>query len=129
MMKMIVAPETDRPDTQPTEIRPQRSGGWFTRLKRKVRLAFAGDDDELRVENATTIAWRVYHDYHQLGILDPHEERAFRLTKHGSLHVRPYLDEEPVDYLVLPLSLRVHHIRIYRRRVSKEIEVYDLKAA
>jgi len=54
-----------------------------------VKLAFAGDDEELEVENRTEVAWRVYHDYHQLGIIDAGERLVFHLVKHGSLSVRP----------------------------------------
>ena len=111
----------------PLQTAPQRSGGWLRRLQQRVRLAFAGDDEELVVENKTEVSWRVYHDYRQLGIIDAGERVVFHLVKHGSLSGRPCAEEENVEYLVLPLSVRVHRVRIYRRHMGKEVEVYDMR--
>jgi hypothetical protein len=124
-----IAPEVEPPDFLPSETKPQRFGGWFRWLQRRVKLAFAGDDEELLLENRTAVSWRVYHDYHLLGIIDADERQVFRLDKHGSLSVRPYTNEDEVEYLVLPLSVRVHRVHIYRRRLGKEVEVYDMRAA
>ena len=88
-----------------------------------------GDDEELELENKTAVSWRVYHDYHQLGIIDANERLTFRLNKQGSLSVRPTEDGDGVEYLVIPLNLRVHHVHIYRRRMGEELEVYDMRVA
>ncbi len=45
------------------------------------------------------------------------------------LSVRPSDEGDEVEYLVLPLDLRVHRVRIYRRHLAKEVEVYDLQVA
>jgi hypothetical protein len=127
-MTTTVAPETKPPHLPPLQTGPRRSGGWFTRLIKRIKLAMAGDDDTLRVENNTSIAWKIYHNYHLLGIVDANERRDFQITKHGSLNVRPTGDEE-VEYLMLPLSQHVHRVRIYRRHLDKTVEVYDLKSA
>ena len=119
----------DAPDTPPLQTKPQRSGGWFTRLQRRVKLAMGGDDEELLVENNTQVSWRVYHDYHQLGIIDAGESRVFRLQKRGNFSVRPTTDGDDVEYLVLSLTLRVHRVSIYRKHIGKDLEVYDLRAA
>ena len=108
---------------------PRRSGGWFRRLQRRVKLALAGDDDKLVLENKTRVSWRVYHDYHQLGIIDAGEQRTFKLVKHGSLSARPYVEGENVEYLVLPLNQRVYRIFIYQRPMGQSIEVYDMRVA
>ena len=123
------APEVEQPDTLPLQTKPERSGGWFRRLQQRIRLALAGDDEELRVENRTSISWRVYHNYHLLGIIDADEHLVFRLNKHGSLSVRPCADGDEVEYLVLPLNTRVHDVYIYRRQMGKDVEVYDMRAA
>jgi hypothetical protein len=129
-MAIQYTPEVDQPGAPPLKTNPRRSGGgWFRRLQSRVKLALAGNDDELRVENKTTISWRVYHNYHQLGIIDAHEQRIFQLDKHGSLSVRPYADGDDVEYLMLDLSIRIHRVYIYLRHVSREIEIYDLRAA
>ena len=129
-MAVKYVPEVEQPDAPPLKINPRRSGGgWFRRLQRRVKLALAGNDDELRVENKTAISWRVYHNYHQLGIIDAHEQRVFRMDKHGSLSVRPCADGDDVEYLVLDLSLRIHRVHIYRRRVSQDIDIYDMRVA
>ena len=94
-----------------------------------MRLALNGDDEELRIENKTDISWSVYHDYHQLGIIDAGESRSFRLQKHGNLNVRPVAQGDEVEYLVLPLTLRVKHVKIYRRQMAKDLEVYDMRVA
>ena len=129
-MAIQYTPEVDQPGAPPLKTNPRRSGGgWFRRLQSRVKLALAGNDDELRFENKTTISWRVYHNYHQLGIIDAHEQRIFQLDKHGSLSVRPYADGDDVEYLMLDLSIRIHRVYIYLRHVSREIEIYDLRAA
>jgi hypothetical protein len=128
-MATKITPEVERPDVLPLETKPRRSGGWFRRLQRRVKLALAGDDEELLVENKTEVSWRVYHDYHLLGIVDAGEGQTYRLQKHGSLSVRPCADGNAVEYLVLPLTLRVRRVQIYRRHVGKEVEIYDMKAA
>ncbi|TMF51535.1 MAG: hypothetical protein E6I32_02455 [Chloroflexi bacterium] len=129
-MAIKYVPEVEQHDAPPLKTSPRRSGGgWFRRLQRRVKLALAGNDDELRVENKTAISWRVYHNYHQLGIIDAHEQRVFRMDKHGSLSVRPCADGDDVEYLVLDLSLRIHRVHIYRRRVSQDIDIYDMRVA
>ncbi len=115
--------ETERP---PLQTSPRRSGGWLRYVLRRVRLRFAGDNEELMVENTTTLSWRIYHDYHMLGIVDRQEERTFRVDKRGTLNVRP-LEGESVEYLVLQLNDSIHYVRIYRRHLSKEVEVYDMR--
>src|ERR1700686_2072208 len=111
VMAISTPPEVD----VPRQTSPRRSGGWLRRFRQRVRLALDGDDEKLVVENRTAVAWYVYHDYHQLGIIDAGEERRFQLVKHGELSVRPVLDGEEVEYLVLPLTIRVSRISIYRR--------------
>ena len=122
-------PEVEQPDAPPLETKPRRSGGWFTRVQHRVRLALAGNDEELMLENRTEISWRVYHDYHLLGIIDAGEYLIFRLHKHGSLNVRPCAEKGQVEYLVLPLSVHVRRVYIYRRRFGKDLEVYDMRTA
>ena len=116
-------------DEIPLETSPRRSGGWLRRLQRRIKLAFAGDDEELMLNNETGVAWRVYHNYHQLGIIDPDERRVFRLVKHGSLSARPWEEGAEVEYLVLSLSANIRRVRIYRRQMAKDIEVYDMSVA
>lgn len=128
-MAIKYAPEVERPDAPPLQTKPRRWGGWFRRLPQRVRLALAGDDEELIVENRTGVSWKVYHDYHQLGILDAGEKRTFRLQKHGTLSVRPVAESDEVEYLVLPLSLHLHRVRIYRRQIGIDVDVYDMRAA
>jgi hypothetical protein len=113
----------------PTETAQQYSGGWLRRLIRRVRLGLSGDDETLVVMNRTNVAWSIYHDYHQLGIVDAREEQAYHLTKHGNLNVRPFDLNDQVEYLVLPLNDRLHRVRIYRRQLSKDVEVYDMRPA
>ena len=66
---------------------------------------------------------------HLQSIIDAGEYLIFRLHKRGSLNVRPCAEQDQVEYLVLPLSVRVRRVYIYRRRLSKEIEVYDMRVA
>lgn len=121
--------ESPRKTEAPTQTAPQRSGGWFTRAVERVKLAFAGDDEELLVMNETQATWRVYHNYHQLGIIDTGERRVYHLTKRGSFSARPMEDGDDVEYLVITLDARVRRIEIYRKRMGKDLEVYDLRAA
>lgn len=125
-MAIETIPEVEQP---PTRTSPKRSGGWFRRLQHRVRLAMRGDDEELMLENHTEIPWRVYHDYHQLGIIDAGEYQLYRLNKRGSLNVRPLAEGNEVEYLVLSLNEHIRFVRIYRRHMGKEVEVYDMRAA
>jgi hypothetical protein len=84
------------------------------------------DNEVLLIENKTAVSWRIYRDYHLLGIVDTDEERTFRLVKQGTLNVRP-LEGEGVEYLMLALSEGVHHVRIFKRHLDFQTEVYDMK--
>ena len=127
-MPTTIAPATKPSYPPPLQTEPRRSGGWFRRLVRRVKLAMSGDDETLRVKNDTAINWKIFHNYHLLGIIDAGEQRDFQLTKHGSLNVRPVGDGE-AEYLMLPLTQQVHRVRIYQRYLDKTVEVYYLRAA
>ena len=128
-MAIKLPSEVERPGDLPTETKPQRSGGWLRWLKKRIKLGLAGDDEELELLNKTEVSWRVYHNYHQLGIVDAGEQRVFRLSKYGSLSACPCAEGDEIEYLLLPLNVRVHQVHIYRRRMSKDVEVYDMSAA
>ncbi len=112
-----------------SDVQTSSKGGWLRSLRNLVRLGFGNHDDELVLENKTKIAWRVYHDYHMLGIIDPGERQTLKIEKHGTLNVRPADDSEEVEYLVLSLNNSVYRIRIYQRRMAANVEVYDMHAA
>jgi len=126
-MAIKIPPEIERPETLPTKTLPRRSGGWFRRLQQRIKLALAGDDEELMVENKTTVQWLVYHNYHRLGIIDAGELLVLHVYKHGSLSVRPWKESDEVEYLVIPLNFDVNHVYIYRRHMSEDVEVYDMR--
>lgn len=128
-MSIKYAPEVEQPDVPPLETKPQRSGGWFTRLQRRVKYALGGDDEALIIENKTEISWRIYHNYHWLSVIDARERQVFRLQKHGSLSVRPTSEGDEVEYLVLPLNYDITRVHIYRRQMGKDVEVYDMRIA
>lgn len=119
------------PAAPPTQTRPQRqdSGGWFTRVQHRVKLALGGDDEELLVENTTAVSWHIYHKYHLLGILDPWETHTFRLRKRGNLNARPNLESDAVEYLVVDLNSHIQRVEIYRRQIGQAVGVYDMRAA
>ncbi|HZR40193.1 MAG TPA: hypothetical protein VFB12_08765 [Ktedonobacteraceae bacterium] len=125
-MAIKIDPDVRQPETRTS---PRRSGGWFRKLQQRIRLALSGSDDELVLENKTGISWRVYHDYHWLGTIDPGEHQTFKLEKRGTLNVRPSVDGDDIEYLVLPLDIRIHRVRIYQRRLAQDVEVYDMRAA
>jgi len=108
------------------DIQTSSKGGWLRGLRNLIKLGFGTRDDELILENKTKIAWRIYHDYHMLGIIDPNEKQRLKIEKHGTLNVRP-MDGEGVEYLVLTLDKNVRRVRIYQRRA--DVEVYDMRAA
>ncbi len=127
-MAPIYVPEIEQP-VHPTETLPKRqSGGWSPRPQPRVGLDLGSDDDILLVENKTTIPWSVYHRFHHLGIIDPHELLVFHLCKQGSLSARPLTTEDAVEYLVLPLNSSVNQVYIYCRAMGKDIMVYDMSA-
>jgi len=125
-MAIRIDPEVEQP---PVKTSPRRSGGWFRRLQHRIKLALNGSDGELIVKNDTQISWRIYQNFHLLGIIDPAEELTFKLEKRGSLNVRPTADGDSVEYLVLQLDRRIYRVRIYRRRIGQDVEVYEMRAA
>lgn len=127
-MAIKILPERESPPTQ-TQAERQRSGDWFARIRHKVKLALAGDDEDLLVVNTTAISWYVYHTFHPLGILDPGESALFHLRKNGNLNARPDLESDAVEYLVLDLTTQVQRVEIYRRNMGKELDIYDMRAA
>ncbi len=129
-MAITFAPDVEEIDAPPTETLPQRrAGGWSIQPQPRIGLNLGSDDELLLIENKTTIAWFVYHNYHQLGIIDPDELLLFHLCKHGSLSARPRLEGDAVEYLVLPLNYDVNYVHIVRRQMGKELEVYDMRVA
>lgn len=129
-MAIQISPELEPPQTK-TKVERRRSGGLFTRMQRRIKLAMFGDDEELLVVNSTAVRWHIYHKFHQLGILDPGEARLFRLRKRGNLNARPDQGRpgDAVDYLVLDLSSRIERVEIYRRSIGQTLEIYDMRAA
>lgn len=125
-MAIKIKPDVKEPATKTA---PRRSGGWLRALQQRIRLALAGSDDELVLENKTGISWRAYHDYHWLGTIDAGERQTYKVEKRGTLNVRPSVDGDSIEYLVLPLDIRVHRVRIYQKHVAQDIEIYDMRAA
>jgi hypothetical protein len=125
-MGLIFAPDVEIV-APPTETQPQRqAGGWSIEPEPLVGLDLGSDDDLLIIENKTEIPWFVYHNFHQIGIIDPQELLALHLCKHGNLNVRPLSDGDVIEYLVLPLDYSVNYVYIYKRQMGKDIEVYDM---
>jgi len=128
-MTITYAPDEEELDVPLTETKTERRlGGWSLKPQPHIGLDLGSDDDMLLLENKTEIAWIVYHNYHQLGIIDPGELLVFHLCKHGSLNVRPVGKEDTVEYLILSLNYYVNHIHIYKRQMSKDLEVYDMQS-
>ena len=126
--KTLDPPARTAPSTQ-TKPQRQDSDGWFTKIKRRIKLAMEGDDEPLEITNITAVSWHVYHKSHLLGILDPWETRTFRLRKSGNLNARPRLESDEVEYLVVDLTARIQRIEIYRRQMGQVVDVYDMRAA
>lgn len=128
-MAITYTPEVESPNAPPTETQPKRRiGGWSPRPRPRIGLDLGSDDELLLLENKTDIPWIVYHNYHQLGIIDSGELLMFHICKHGSLNVRPCAKDDAVEYLVLSLNYYVNQVHIYRRQMGKELEVYDMRA-
>lgn len=126
-MATIYIPDIEQP-TLPTETFPKRQrGGWRPRPQPLIGLDLGSDNDMLLLQNSTTISWSLYHRFHHLGIIDPHELLVFHLCKIGSISARSLITEKDVEYLVLPLNYSVNMIDIYLRVMSKGIEVYDMR--
>src|SRR5262245_48140220 len=101
-MVVIYPPEVER--HLPVETEPKRQrGGWTPHPQPRIALDLGSDDDLLLLQNASDISWVVYHNYHQLGIIDPGELLVFHLWKHGALSIRPCATHESVTYIVLNL--------------------------
>jgi hypothetical protein len=127
-MAIKITPEHESPPTQ-TKPERRRSGDWFTHIRRQVKLALAGDDEDLLVVNTTAISWYVYHTFHRLGVLDPGESVLFHLRKSGNLNARPDLESDAVGYLVLDLTAKVQRVEIYRRNMGRDLDIYDMRVA
>jgi hypothetical protein len=126
-MAITYVPEEEELDAPPTEPKTaRRLGGWSLHPQPRVGLDMGSDDDMLMIENKTIISWVVYHNYHQLCVIDPSELLVFHLCKHGTLNVRPTGKEDTVEYLVLSLTYTVNLVHIYKRQMSKDLEIYDM---
>jgi hypothetical protein len=79
----------------------------------------------------TDTRWMLYHNYHCLGIIDVDEVLVFHIHKYGSLSARPYnpTTGDAVEYITLSLDSSVSYVHIYRRHMSKDVEVYDMRVA
>lgn len=127
-MAIPAYPEVER-EAPSTKTQPERRpGGWSPRPQPRIGLDLGSDDEMLLLENRTEISWTVYHNFHQLGVIDPGELLVFHLCKHGSLHARPVGNEDVVEYLVLPLNYSVNQVNIYKRHMGQEVAVYDMSA-
>ncbi len=128
-MAAICAPAIEQSSPLPTETLPQRrAGGWSLHPQPRVGLNLGSDDELLLLENKTDLPWVVYHKFHQLGVIDPGELLAFHLYKHGTLQARPCASQDSVEYLVLSLHYNTYQVSIYRRRLSDDVEVFDMRA-
>ncbi len=134
-MAVITAPEIERIgeiDDPATETRTLRErGGWSLRPQPRIGLDLGSDEDLLMIENMTNMRWMIYHNYHCLGIIDVDELLVFHVNKHGTLSTRPYnpTTGDAVDYLTLPLNYDTTYVHIYRRHISKGVEIYDMRVA
>jgi len=134
-MVVITAPEIERIeeiDAPVTETQTLRErGGWSLRPQPRVGLDLGSDEDLLLIENVTDARWMLYHNYHCLGIIDVDEVLVFHIHKHGSLSARPYnpTTGDAVEYITLSLNYNMNYIHIYRRHMSKDVEVYDMRVA
>lgn len=126
-MAIKIAPELEPPPTQ-TQPERRRSDDWFMRIQQRVKLALAGDGEDLLVANSTAVSWYVYHKFHRLGMLSPGESVLFHVSKHGNLNARPDLGSDIVEYLVLDLTAKIQYVEIYRRSIGKGFDVYDMRA-
>jgi hypothetical protein len=134
-MPVITAPEIERieeidaPTTETETLRER--GGWSLRPQPRIGLDLGSDDELLIISNMTNVRRMIYHNYHCLGIIDIDEVLVFHIYKHGSLSVRPYntTTGDAVEYLTLPLNYDVNYVHIYRRHMSKDVEIYDMRAA
>jgi hypothetical protein len=125
-MKPPPSPPEDPSSAPPLQTAPKRDAGHGKRRARRVKLALSGDEEELVVKNATQISWKVYHNFHQLGILDAAEKGTYQLIKAGLLTVRP-LNGDQVEYLVISLSHRVKRVLILQQHFGIDVELYDLR--
>ena len=125
---MAISVEPDRKE-QDALTQTQRLGGWFRRFQHRVKLALHGDEEDLIVDNTTQVSWHLYRDFHHLGTVLAEERLTLKLLKRGSLSARPTMETDEVEYLLLPLSHKTRQVRIYRRQLTQELEVYDMQAA
>ena len=97
----------------------------------RVGLDMGSDEDLLLIENLTNMRWKIYHNFHNLGIIDVDEMLVFHIYKHGSLDARPYKPTtgDVVEYLMLPLNYDVNYVQIYRRHLGQDVEVFDMRVA
>jgi len=127
-MPLEIEPDRDIPFDLPTE--PQTERDWWDRLhpRRRTRLGMSGNDEELIIENLTPEAWRIHHNYTYLGVVDARESRTFFLAKHGMITAHQLEGVLGTDYLVVPITGRVHIVRIYIRSLPGQVVTYQMEA-
>ncbi len=112
----------------PTKTQSKRqTGKGLPRPRPRIALDLGSDDELLLLENKTALAWMVYHNFHQLGIIDVGEMLAFHIRKHGKLSARPCATQDVVEYLVLPLRYSINVVCISKRIMGKNLQIYDLQ--
>lgn len=86
-----------RPDLQPNRWRFRFP--WV-----KTAVSAPSYNGEILIANRTYETWLLWHNYHNLGLLDPGDTRLVRLVRAGTLSARQLVADVSSEYLLLSLS-------------------------
>ena len=116
-------PVDDPPPTQ-----PQRRRQWWRWRFPWVKTAVGAPlgDEPLLVVNSTGESWALALGYHDLGVLPPHDQYAFEVSKAGLLSARQPNAPSGTPYLTLTLAPRISAVEIYGDTLA-EATLYGLR--
>lgn len=102
-------PPSAMPEPHP-RLQPDRWRFHFPWVKTAVSAPIY--NRELLIANRTDRTWLVWHNYHNLGLLDAGTERHVRVVRAGTMSARELLADADSEYLLVSLTSEVQGIEI-----------------
>lgn len=124
----------DRPATEPAiddpppPTAPRRRRHWWRWRFPWVKTAVSAplDDQPLLIRNRTDEAWALSLNYHDLGVLPPHDQYSFSVVKRGLLCARQPQAPIGTAYLTLALKSSISTVEIDCDLLQGQM-LYDLR--
>jgi len=100
----VLAPQPD------PKLQPNRWRFYFPWTKTAVSAPTY--NGEILLANRTRRVWMVWHNYHNLGTIEPEEERRVRLVRTGTISARLFTGGADAEFILLPLTPTLQGVEI-----------------